>query len=159
MKYLPLALIASLGFLGCYGKSAGAAAFAGGSDPRAASEVQPFRKAAEGCAGRDSARFGLLAMVDAWRGSDPAALGRNMKEIQAVRWKGGQYFLIAIPGRLDVAGDIDGRQVLASLRFDPATRSWRAEGGTERTAAAGSPKAPGGPSLVSGSAQRMPPLP
>ncbi|HKP94513.1 MAG TPA: hypothetical protein VJ385_02030 [Fibrobacteria bacterium] len=88
--------------------------------------------AAQSYAAVPRAGLALLEMAESWRGADPTTLGANMREIQSVKWRGAQYFLIATRDRLDIAATIEGGGIAASLRFDPASLAWYAEAGPEK---------------------------
>lgn len=130
----------AVGFLGCYG----------GAGPGFGRAEAPDAMAESGDASRarslpllvlgvaqiyttsSLADFPLFDLVETWKGANPTTLKENMMEIQPVKWKGVQYFLIAKRNRLDIALSMEGGTPPASLYFDPPTLAWYAETGLER---------------------------
>jgi hypothetical protein len=75
--------------------------------------------------------FVILNTIQFWTGANPVTMAPGEKEIQLVNWKGEDYILTASHNRLDVS-KAKGDPKLASLVFDPATKSWYGENGSDK---------------------------
>ncbi|MDB5047433.1 MAG: hypothetical protein JWO30_504 [Fibrobacteres bacterium] len=135
-RLLPSAIVA-VGLLGCYGGKAPVRSPDGSTDAPAVARARTLPLLVLGVAqiytAGSLADFSLFNLVESWHGSDPASLRESMKEIQSVKWKGEQYFLIATRNRLDISTSMEGGRPSASLAYDPGTLAWYAETGLERT--------------------------
>jgi hypothetical protein len=77
------------------------------------------------------ADLAILNLVEFWTGSNPMAMKAGEREIRFVERDGQKYILTATPNRLDVAR-ANGDHAMASLIYDPATKSWYAESAAHR---------------------------
>ncbi len=77
------------------------------------------------------ADFAILNLVEFWTGKNPMAMKTGERDIRIVERDGQKYILTATTNRLDVAL-AQGDHAMASLIYDPATKSWYAETAAHR---------------------------
>jgi hypothetical protein len=140
MKRMMSAAAVAAGLLGCYGGAG--PGFGRTVSPEAEEEIRQRERVrslplmvlgvARIYTTSSLADFSLFDMVESWKGVNPTTLRESMIEIQPVRWKGVQYYLIAKRNRLDISLSMEGGTPPASLYFDPSTLAWYAETGLEK---------------------------
>ncbi|MDB5106563.1 MAG: hypothetical protein JWP91_4252 [Fibrobacteres bacterium] len=131
-----LSAFAILLLTGCYGGSPAMRSPPESPDPSFAEGARSLPLSvlgvAQSYASGSLAGFSLFNLVGSWSGSDPTTLKTNMKEIQAMKWEGRAWFMIATPNRLDICASMEGGDPAASLWFDPGTLAWYAQAGAEK---------------------------